>query len=265
MRLCRVPVAASEVTTAAWRPAGSRAEAPRVGVCFSGWLGVSVSSGGRSIADHLIKPLAARVLLALTYHARDRCDTVASCRIAERLAALQPFSRVSLSPMLSLETLVSTMESLPHWRRIIAAYNRGRTVSCKRHEGWMNSTSGPPYACRNIYLGNTIFAPVLGSARLHVLRQLHDIRRCLGVVSEDEDAAGGLRYDRIVHSRLEFIWLAPHPPLRLLHSSAVWIPSGGSIASAAAACALSGRLFCSDRAHATHPARFAHLGGATFL
>ena len=63
--------------------------------------------------------------------------------------------------------------------------------------------------------------------RLHVLRQLHDIRRCLTLVERDEaQSFGGGRYERVVHSRLEFVWLAPHPPLSLLRSSAVWIPSG---------------------------------------
>ena len=31
---------------------------------------------------------------------------------------------------------------------------------------------------------------------------------------------------RVVFSRLEFWWLRPHPPLRLLHPSVVWLPSG---------------------------------------
>jgi hypothetical protein len=41
-----------------------------------------------------------------------------------------------------------------------------------------------------------------------------------------EAARGGARYERIVFSRLEFWWLRPHPPLRLLHPSVVWLPSG---------------------------------------
>ena len=35
------------------------------------------------------------------------------------------------------------------------------------------------------------------------------------------------RYDYIVHSRLEFVWLRPHPPLRVLRNLAprcVWVP-----------------------------------------
>ncbi|KAL3894681.1 MAG: hypothetical protein SGPRY_013741, partial [Prymnesium sp.] len=199
--------------------------APEVGVCFSGWLGVSVAEGGKSLADGLIRPLRARVLLALTYHAADGCNSVETCELAKRLHALQPFSRVSLSPMLSLERLVEAMEGLPHWRQVLRAYNSGR-VRCSKTHNWRNASDGPPYRCVDIYLGNTIFAPVLGSARLHVLRQLHDIRRCLSVISEDEAARGGRSYERVVHSRLEFIWLAPHPPLQLLHSAATWIPSG---------------------------------------
>ena len=82
-----------------------------------------------------------------------------------------------------------------------------------------------PYSCTGVYLGNTIFAPVLGSFRLHVLRQLHDIRRCLSLVGERE-AAVGRPYDRLVHTRLEFVWLRPHPPLQMLSPHAIWIPSG---------------------------------------
>ena len=72
---------------------------------------------------------------------------------------------------------------------------------------------------------------VLGSARLHVLRQLHDLRRCLTLVGERE-AATGVPYTHVIHSRLEDVWLRPHPPLALLPvreadgREAVWIPSG---------------------------------------
>jgi hypothetical protein len=76
-----------------------------------------------------------------------------------------------------------------------------------------------------------VHVQVLGSARLHVLRQLHDLRRCLTLVGERE-AATGVPYTHVVHSRLEDVWLRPHPPLALLPvreadgREAVWIPSG---------------------------------------
>ena len=75
--------------------------------------------------------------------------------------------------MLSLEQLVSRMEALPHWPDVLAAYNGGPRVHCHRTDGWRTEADGSPYRCKNIYLGNTIFAPVLGASRLNVLRQLH--------------------------------------------------------------------------------------------
>jgi hypothetical protein len=58
-----------------------------------------------------------------------------------------------------------------------------------------------------------------------VLRQLHDIRRALSLLSARE-AAAGAPFDRVVHTRLEFAWLRPHPPLSALHPAHVWVPAG---------------------------------------
>lgn len=41
-----------------------------------------------------------------------------------------------------------------------------------------------------------------------------------------QEALRGAPYAQVVVSRLDFQWLAPHPPLRLLSNSEVWIPSG---------------------------------------
>lgn len=35
-----------------------------------------------------------------------------------------------------------------------------------------------------------------------------------------------MRYDRVVASRLELLWLSPHPPLEVLGSECAWVPSG---------------------------------------
>ena len=131
-------------------------------------MGVSVARGGASLKGNLIEPLRAETLLALTYNANDGCTSVASCALAARWPALTPFAAVDMQPMLSLEVLTRTLEGLPHWP--------------------------------SIYLGNTIFAPVLGSPKLHVLRQLHDIHRCLNVAAARERSVGRM-YDRIVHTR----------------------------------------------------------------
>ena len=66
---------------------------------------------------------------------------------------------------------------------VLDAYSREHTNGTIVETNASGATPSSGYKCRGIYLGNTIFAPVLGSVRLHVLRQLHDIRRCLGLLA----------------------------------------------------------------------------------
>ena len=177
-------------------------------------MGVSVARGGASLKANLIEPLRAQTLLALTYNANDGCTSVASCALAARWPALAPFAAVDMQPMLSHEVLTRTLEGLPHWPSILSAYSHPKSpVNCVRREPGNGTLSGATagttdaaarapstYRCRGIYLGNTIFAPVLGSPKLHVLRQLHDIHRCLNVAAARERSVGRM-YDRIVHTR----------------------------------------------------------------
>ena len=37
-----------------------------------------------------------------------------------------------------------------------------------------------------------------------------------------------MRFGRIVFSRLEYVWLAPHPPLGVLQRGVLWIPEDGA-------------------------------------
>ena len=85
---------------------------------------------------------------------------------------------------------------------------------------------GGAYNCTGIFLGNSIFAPVIGSPSIQSLPMLRGVQHCLELLEAQEAARGGLRYERVVFSRLEFWWLRPHPPLRLLDPSIVWLPSG---------------------------------------
>ena len=90
--------------------------------------------------------------------------------------------------------------------------------------------------------GISIWAPVLGNRNLSVLRELHDYSRALTLV-EAHERARGRPYARLVFSRLEFQWLAPHPPLGVLPRGVVWLPSGG------AAGGYNDRHALMDRAH----------------
>ena len=92
------------------------------------------------------------------------------------------------------------------------------------------------FNARETFNGVTIFAPVLGNHNVSVLRELSDYSRSLALCEEHERARGR-QYERLVFSRLEFVWLAPHPPLALMpareslppHRPIVWVPSGQNI------------------------------------
>ena len=155
---------------------------------------------------------------------------MASCRIAERFPHLQPFTAAVVAPMLTVADMVQKMELLRHWRPILKAYRAPNSaVGCWRDDhDWpteTNESSSSPYQCVGLNWGNTIFAPVLGSPKLSVLRELHDWSRCMRLVAREEKRTG-VKYNWIVHTRLDFVWLRPHPPLSLLQRDVVWIPIG---------------------------------------
>ena len=180
-----------------------------VAVLYSGWLSVRTPKRGFAARHNLIDVLAADVFIAGTYlpnEYRD-CQQRTQC-LLRRLDGLRPFTRVRVDPMLTLPELQRRVAQSPNWPAVSKQF-----VSEKTH------------------YGINVFAPVLGNGNLSVLRELHDYSRALRLVEVHEkssDGRGGRRYSRLVFSRLEFEWLAPHPPLALLEpASAVWLPSGG--------------------------------------
>lgn len=201
-----------------------------VAVCFSGYHRVRP---GRGIRQHLIEPLGADLLLALSYRRDDGCSSFDGCGARQRfVGALGPVARSSWELQPTVAELVSTLESLPHWPAVLAAFNSSRgsvqRAGCTRDTKWSRARSWTsPYRCPRLshVNGNTIFAPVLGAPSLNVLHQFLAQSQCLALLSAHERAAGA-SFDRVVHSRLEFDWLAPHPPLSALDPSCVWTPSG---------------------------------------
>ena len=192
-------------------------------LCLSGWRGVHVVGGGRSIRDNVVRALALDVMLALTYKPNE-CSSNASCaeEVLQQWNALRSHVvRVSLSPMLSTMELQRRMQSMPHWPDVLTAFSTKGAVCHGSHA----PTASEPHRCAST-IGNNFFAPVLGSAHLHVLRQLHDLSRCLNLIEEAE-AEGSFRYETVLHSRPEYVWARPHPPLTLLApASHAWIPWG---------------------------------------
>ena len=191
-----------------------------VAVVYCGYIGVAVPHGGRAAREYMIDVLKADVLVAGTYTAKDcvadgavevglgetiaRAGQWASCadRLWSRLDGLEPIAARSLELKWTREQLNASVGAAPAFARVAGAYSD-----------------------RDTYHGLTIWSPVLGSPTGHMLHQLRDYARAHDLLVRRELQQGG-RYARVVFSRLELEWLAPHPPLQLLPPELLWIPIG---------------------------------------
>lgn len=201
---------------------------PDVAACFASWQGRRVRDQGTGIRAHLVKPLGADVLLALAYRAADSCDSIATCGVDVALAGLKPFAHVHMFPDQSSAELVAQMEQLPHWSKIVAAFNRPGRRKCARNPSWHAADDDSqlrPYNCTGVDVpSNSIFAPVIGGTHQQ-LPMFRSVEQCLTAI-EQHEKANGIAYERIVYSRLDTVWLQYHPPLSMLNAAFVWVPNG---------------------------------------
>ena len=185
-----------------------------VAVVFAGWLNVNIPRQGATAREFLVDVLHADVVVFGTFvprnydHRRqpDCADGGGDCLLAN-VAALRPV-RTALAPMLSFRELQKTFRATPHFATIEAEYLRRFKAA---GNNWPNIA------------GTSIFAPLLGSKALSVLREIHGYSEGLKLL-EAQESARRRRYDRVVWSRVEYNWLAPHPPLSLMPECYVWVP-----------------------------------------
>lgn len=175
-------------------------------VLLTGWLNVNVVASGRNIRSKLVDALGADLIVAGTYLPSDCPNDLSGACMWERLHGLEPIQRRALKPMVTIEQLRGSVERIPNWSTILHEYQR-ITARYRRY--------------RNI----SIWSPVLGTRQANTLREFHDYQRSLALLEEHErESRRGLRYERVVWSRLEYEWLAPHPPLSLLTPEFMWVP-----------------------------------------
>lgn len=180
---------------------------------------------GAALNRHLLTPLAADVIASFFYQPwTDTCSSVQACGIGNSLTAIRHrVEHLELWRMESIQELVQQLEHLPHWPAILAAHQRGGHIHCKRDNTANVSIS--PYSCVGLFKSNSIFSPVLGTTwNLQELIGLHRCFRALQLV--EANRRSGVRYSRVVHTRVEYDWLHPHPPLAMLDSAHAWIPVG---------------------------------------
>ena len=185
------------------------AQPSSVAVAFSGWLNVTIPADGREARRFLVEPLGADVFVAGTYLESD-CPSGAPAEadgqcLLHGLRHLRPLTRVQLSPMLTFAQLSAHAHAAPAFAPVSRAFKYGET-----------------------FKGLSIFSPVLGNPNVSFMRELHDMHRLLALLQTHERERGA-PYERVVWSRLEFRWLAPHPPLALLRPDVVWVPSGQNV------------------------------------
>ena len=191
--------------------------------CFSSWQGrlSQVQDGGASLRQMLLEPLQADAIFSLGYRDEDRCDSAERCGVSARLHGLN-ISHVRMWRMPTARELAERLEALPHWPSILSAFQT-RRVDCRRIGS--SSSAASPYNCSGLFHSNTIFSPVLGST--FNLHELFGLRQCLDAIATAEATLrDGRKYERVVHTRIEYHWLVAHPPLRLLDPQYVWLPSG---------------------------------------
>ena len=181
---------ASASSRTAVQASAAGAGASTIAVTFSGWLGVHIPAAGRSARKALVDPMGADVLVAGTYLPSE-CGTKSACdALWLRLAWLGPFAARSLEPMPTRQQLTQLLaKRMPLWQNVKAAFRANAT-----------------------YEGLNIFTPLLGNARANVLRELLSYERVYMLLRQVE-ARRARKYERVLFSRLEYRWLAPHPPL----------------------------------------------------
>ncbi len=248
----------------AWGPDDSPRMAhntSKIVIGFYGWHGVTIPERGRSARRALVDPLTADVLLALSHRAEGDCRSVAACLLEHRLAGLLPVARLVLERQPSISELYAELTALPHWPQILRAFNHTRHswrpfnfltfnnrtflnkrspryVTCVANPRWVSGSLTSPYPSRRAQgvhspivcdglkeSGNTIFAPIIGPTHYHTLWQLHALDRWWHLLRKHEASRGQL-YERVIVSRLDFVWMGEHPSLSLLEPAAcAWVPA----------------------------------------
>lgn len=189
-------------------PAPQPASPNGVCVVYTGWLGVTIPQRGAAARKHLIDVISADVIVAGTYLPSDCNPKVAdSCAVLwPRLAALGPFAAKSLEPMPTHKMLWQMLErNMPAWSNVTAVFKP-----------------------ENTFWGLNIFSPLLGTQSANCLREMQSYERGFELMQSVEHSRA-LRYSHVLFSRLEYEWLAPHPPISSFFATeadrhTVWAP-----------------------------------------
>ena len=159
---------------------GELARRHRVAACVGGLLELRIPQHGRSVAEHVIRPLGAETFVAGTV--RGAVTPALEAAALESISALRPFARSAVISMPSLEDFRATFEAAEHWAEL-QARSSGRGSGCllPATSPGQRDTVLPKETCLSL-----ITSPVLGNPRGNTLQELHYQRRCLALVTAHE-------------------------------------------------------------------------------
>lgn len=191
-----------------------------VAMCVGGLLSLDIFMRGRSVRLGVLDALRPDVFVAGTLNAtREEAASGSAAwrqRIAaglERIGELAPFAAVEVEPQPTAGELLEALRGSGHLEAL-AKQASGAGAGRLRVED-----TDP-----RLWLP-TMLSPAVGNPQANTLREFHYQSRCLTMI-ERAERARGRPYERVLFTRLENHWLAPHPPLALLSADRVWVPAG---------------------------------------
>jgi hypothetical protein len=226
----------------------------KVAICVGGFLELSIPRRGASLREHVLSVMPSDVFVAGTI--RGNLTAERTARVLDGIRAVGPFASTSVIRMPRPADLRAALKSSGHWEDF-------KLQASKRGSGrfnWDDHYFDDPTTWVPIMM-----SPALGNPNGNTLQEFHYQSRCIDMINAYERSGGvssfgaggrsaspdatdggaahssalaqaerrlrrarpaGMRYERVMFTRLEFEWLAPHPPLSLLDPKYLWVPTG---------------------------------------
>ena len=187
-----------------------------VAVCVGGWLELSIPRRGASVREHVLSVMPSDVFVAGTVRGDASAAKVEAA--LDGIGALAPFAATSVIRMPSPAELRTELKKSGHWDDFKLQASKGGS-------GRFNFDD-PAFDDPKRWVP-IMMSPALGNPNGNTLQEFHYQSRCIDMIKTHERGARrGVSYERVMFTRLEFEWLAPHPPLALLNASYLWVPTG---------------------------------------
>ena len=187
-----------------------------VAICVGGYLELAIPRRGASIREHVLSVMPSDIFVAGTIRGNVTAEKTASA--LDGIGALAPFAATSVIRMPRPFELRAELKKSGHWDDFKLQASKGGSGRFN----WQDKAYDDPKMWVPIMM-----SPALGNPNGNTLQEFHYQSRCIDMInSHERQKRGGVRYERVMFTRLEFEWLAHHPPLHLLDPSHLWVPTG---------------------------------------